>query len=102
MNLRKPRVTWVLEVQGRRYAFRESPWFWTETVHRELVCDRCCRPLVILYAGRNIPGVDRYDPRWWRPTSARCTCVKVAVCEMPRYLRRRKKDRRQPEINFNL
>jgi len=101
MNLRKPRVPWVLEVQGRRYAFCNQPWVWTETVHRELVCDVCRRPLVILYAGRNISGVDRYNPRWWIPTGARCGCPReAAVREVPRYRRQRRKDSRQLEINF--
>jgi hypothetical protein len=101
MKRRKLKTPEFIEVRGVRFSFVGAPPHWTENGHGELRCEKCRHPLVVLFAARELPGVKKDDPHWWRPTAVTCCCMTdhtVTLREVPHKPRPAKQDARQLDL----
>jgi hypothetical protein len=104
MKRGKLKIPKCIEVRGSCFLLANPPLFWTENSYRELSCDRCQRPLVVLFATRDNPDMASENPRWWIPTEVTCACLaprSIALHEVPRKLHRPRRDKRQLKLTLN-
>jgi hypothetical protein len=99
-TIKKPEI---IEVRRCRYISSTAPPYWSENKHRELYCDKCSHPLVVLFGARQAPDTTKENPRWWVPTAVTCSCLlpkAVALHEVPIMRRKCKESARQLKLLF--
>ena len=104
MKRSKLKVPECIEVRNSSFFLERPPFYWTENEDRELSCDRCQQPLVIIFAARDNPDLTPENPRWWIPTAVTCACLEqrsITLIQVPRKPRRPSRDNRQLELTLS-